>query len=175
MAMLTRLFDETRIEELSFPLFIVSADLATGDLVVHDKGLVRDAAAASMAIPGFAPPVRQTDRAAGVEQVLVDGGLLDNFPVDVMAATNEGPIIGVDVMRDYPAGAGSAPGIVATLARSMVLGGWQRSARNRDQADLLISPDVASIGMFDFDRMDDAIAAGRKATEKALEAQGLPG
>lgn len=187
MAMLTRLFGEARIEELSLPLFIVSADLATGDLVVHQKGLIRDAVAASMAIPGFAPPVRYRDRSTDKEQLLVDGGLLDNFPVDVMRATHEGPIIGVDVMRDYPAATGevesaprwlrgdsAGPGIVTTLARSMVLGGWQRSQRNRDEADLLISPSVADIGLFDFDRLDDAIAAGRAATERALEDQGLP-
>jgi NTE family protein len=180
MAMLARIFGDTRIEELAVPFFAVSADLGSGDLVVHRDGLVRDAVAASMAIPGFAPPVRLGTRVevGGVrtERLLVDGGLLDNFPVDVMAGFREGPVIGVDVMRDYPAEAdgNEMRGIVATLARSMVLGGWHRAEANRDEADLLISPDVAAIGLFDFDRIDDAVAAGRAAATRALDEDGLP-
>jgi NTE family protein len=175
--MLLRVFGDTRIEELSLSMFAVSADLATGDLVVHRSGLVREAIAASMAIPGIAPPIQLDGR------LLVDGGILDNFPVDVMVETGEGPVIGVDVMREFPMpdrslvrGRGTreaGPGIVSTLARSMVLGGWQRSEQNRRAADLLISPAVDTIGMFDFDRLDEAIEAGRRAADAAL-AEGLP-
>lgn len=175
--MLLRVFGDTRIEELSLSMFAVSADLATGDLVVHRSGLVREALAASMAIPGIAPPIQLDGR------LLVDGGILDNFPVDVMVETGEGPVIGVDVMRQFPMpdrslvrGRGTreaGPGIVSTLARSMVLGGWQRSEQNRRAADLLISPAVDTIGMFDFDRLDEAIDAGWRAADLAL-AEGLP-
>jgi NTE family protein len=178
MAMLTRLFGDTRIEEMAVPFFAVSADLGSGDLVVHRDGLVREAVAASMAIPGFAPPIHLSGTGASgrSERLLVDGGLLDNFPIDIMAGFREGPVIGVDVMRDYPAEGGGPEmrGIVATLARSMVLGGWHRAQENREAADLLVSPEVADIGLFDFDRIDDAIAAGRAAATRALDEEGLP-
>jgi predicted acylesterase/phospholipase RssA len=98
-------------------------------------------------------------------------------------------VIAVDVMRRFPLpetripeGGGWSghrirelvgPGIVSTLARSMVLGGWQRAEQNRRRADLVISPVVDDIGMFDFDRIDDAIEAGRVAADAALAA-GLP-
>lgn len=186
MAMLARVFGDLRIEQLSISLFAVSADLATGELVVHRTGLVRDAVAASMSIPGFSPPL-QLDG-----QLLVDGGLLDNFPVDVMLAAGEGPVIGVDVMRAFPLPDGTAgtpvprgaarskvwrelngPGIVSTIARAMVLGGWQRAEQNRRDVDLLISPAVDNIGLFEFDRIDEAIEAGRRAADEAL-AHGLP-
>jgi NTE family protein len=180
MNMLTRVFGDTRIEELSIPMFAVSADLATGELVEHRTGYLRDAVAASMSIPGFAPPIRRQ------EQLLVDGGLLDNLPVDVMAAMGEGPVIGVDVMRQFPlpdpdiaaalTGTRSrgmfkelvGPGIVSTIARAMVLGGWQRAEQNRRDADLLITPAVDQIGLFEFDRIDEAIEAGRRAADEAL-------
>lgn len=184
VAMLTRVFGDVCIEELSIDFFAVSADLASGELVVHRRGLVRDAVAASMSIPGFAPPVHADGR------LLVDGGLLDNLPVDVMRDLDEGPIVAVDVMRRFPLpetsmpGGGGwsghrirevvGPGIVSTLARSMVLGGWQRAELNRRAADLLITPAVDDIGMFEFDRIDDALAAGRSAADEALRA-GLPG
>jgi predicted acylesterase/phospholipase RssA/CRP-like cAMP-binding protein len=177
LSMLQRLFGDARIEELPLPFFAVSADLESGDLVVHRDGSLRDAVAASMAIPGFAPPIRiDTSESRRPERLLVDGGLLDNFPVDVMVGMREGPVVGVDVMRDYPADGehGEMRGIVATLARSMVLGGWHRAEENRDLADLLISPAVADIGLFEFDRMDDAVAAGRAAAAEAIDADGLP-
>jgi len=168
MAMLDRWFGDARIEEQSIPLFTVSSDLASGELVVHREGLIRDAVAASMAIPGFVPALRSGSR------LLVDGGLLNNFPVDVMANTDEGPVIGVDVMRDLgandPGRATSTPGIVTTIARAMVLGGWQRAERNRRLADVLITPEIDMIGLFEFDRIDDALEAGRVATRAALPA-----
>ena len=58
----------------------------------HRRGPVADAVAASMSMPGIAPPIADNGR------LLIDGGVLDNLPVDVMAATDEGPVIAVDVM-----------------------------------------------------------------------------
>ena len=55
----------------------------------------------------------------------------------------------------------------------MVLGGWQRAEQNRRKADMLISPAVDKIGLFEFDRIDEAVAAGRAAADEAL-AHGLP-
>ncbi|MCX7620074.1 MAG: patatin-like phospholipase family protein [Acidimicrobiales bacterium] len=177
--MLERIFGDVCIEELARPLFVVSADLASGELTVHREGLLRDAVLASMSIPGLMPPVRLDGR------LLVDGGLLDNFPVDVMRELDEGPVIGIDVMRQFPlaeAERGPAskglkdaigPGIISTLARAMVLGGRSRAEQNRADADLLITPDVHNIGLFDFDRIDDATEAGRRAADEAL-ACGLP-
>ena len=171
MAMLTRVFGDTQMEDLTLSAFAVSADLATGELVVHRRGLVREAVAASMSIPGFSPPL-----AVG-ERLLVDGGLLDNLPVDVMQEIVEGPVVAVDVMRRFPiADPGQrhgGPGIVSTIARSMVLGGWQRAEQNRQRAEVVISPIVDDIGLFEFDRIDDAIAAGHRAADEALTA-GLP-
>jgi NTE family protein len=179
-AMLERIFGDVHIEELSLPLFVVSADLSTGELMVHREGLLREAVAASMSIPGFSPPVRLDGR------LLVDGGLLDNFPTDVMRELDEGPVIGVDVMRQFPIAEDAdarrvarslkdniGPGIISTLARAMVLGGRRRAEQNRAETDLLISPDVHDIGLFDFERIDDAVAAGRRAADEAL-ANGLP-
>jgi NTE family protein len=168
MAMLTRVFGDARIEELSLPYFAVTSDLATGELVVHREGLVREAVAASMSIPGFSPPLPVGDR------LLVDGGLLDNLPVDVMAAETEGAVIAVDVMRRFPVpGDGGAPGIVSTISRAVVLGGWQRVEDNRERADVLITPEVDDVGLFEFDRIDELVEAGRRAADEALRSEQL--
>src|SRR4029453_7342496 len=92
-AMLERLFGTTLVEELERPLFPASADLLSSRLVVHRRGTVVYAVGASMSIPGVAPPVRRAGR------LLVDGGVLNNLPVDHMAETGEGPVVAVDVIR----------------------------------------------------------------------------
>lgn len=56
-AMLRRLFGDTAIEELARPLFTVSADLLSAQMVVHREGPLVEAVGSSMAIPGLAPPV----------------------------------------------------------------------------------------------------------------------
>jgi NTE family protein len=167
--MLVRVFGTVSLEALDCSTFVVSADLGTGELVVHTRGRVAEAVGASMSIPGLVPPLRLGGR------LLVDGGLLDNLPVDVMARRGEGPVIAVDVMRrlDAPrtrrSGFGSAPPIVETLTRATFLGGHERAASNRELADAVIAPVVADIGLLQFDRIDRAVAAGRAAADRALD------
>jgi NTE family protein len=168
-AMLSRLFGAASLEEFVLSAFVVSADLGTGEVVVHTRGPVVEAVGASMSIPGLVPPIASGGR------LLVDGGLLDNLPVDVMAARAEGPVVAVDVMRrldpprprrDRP---GSAPSIVETLTRATFIGGKERAASNRALADAVITPAVADIGLLQFERLDQAVTAGRSAAERALE------
>ena len=114
--MLRRLFGELALEQLARPLYTVSADLLSSRMVVHRTGSIVDTVGASMAIPGLAPPVSRES------QLLVDGGVLNNLPVDVMVADESGPVIAVDVMRrldaaDVDVAQGPLlPTIVETLA-----------------------------------------------------------
>jgi predicted acylesterase/phospholipase RssA len=167
--MLERLFGEMTIEELVKPLFTVSADLVSSRLVVHRRGSVVEAVGASMSIPGLTPPVPRAGR------LLVDGGVLNNLPVDAMADTAEGPIVAVDVVRrlepseaDEP----SLPSIMETLSRATVLGSVERAERNRALALLVIAPEVQDVPLRDFRSLDRAIEAGRAAARAALDAGG---
>jgi predicted acylesterase/phospholipase RssA len=164
--MLERLFHELRIEELAKPLYTVSADLISSSLVVHTRGSVLEAVGASMSIPGLAPPLPRDGR------LLVDGGVLDNLPVDPMAETGEGPILAVDVIRRMePSGAEtpSLPSITETLARATVLGSAQRAERNRRLALLVLAPDVRNVALRDFSALDRAVEAGREEATRVLE------
>ena len=164
--MFDRLFGGLTIEELAKPLFTVSADLLSSRLVVHRRGSLIEAVGASMSIPGLAPPLPRSGR------LLVDGGVLNNLPVDAMADAAEGPIVAVDVVRrlepsddDVPA----LPSIMETLSRATVLGSVERAERNRDLALLVLSPEVQGIPLRDFGALDRAIEAGRAATRAALD------
>jgi predicted acylesterase/phospholipase RssA len=167
--MLERLFGELTIEELAKPLFTVSADLLSSRLVVHRRGSVLEAVGASMSIPGLVPPLPRGGR------LLVDGGVLNNLPVDAMADSAEGPIVAFDVVRRLePSGTEDAPlpSIMETLARATVLGSVERAAQNRELALLVVEPDVQDVALRDFRALDRAIEAGRVAARTALDAGG---
>ncbi len=90
--MFARVCGDRQIQDLWLPYFAVSNNLSRGQLVVHDRGPLSRAVRASSSLPGIWPPV--TDP----EGLLVDGGNLDNLPVDMMARlANGGSVIAVDI------------------------------------------------------------------------------
>jgi predicted acylesterase/phospholipase RssA len=164
---LRRVCGDVRIEQLGLDYFCVSADLLSAEVVVHRQGVLADAVLASMSVPGIAPPVRNGGR------LLVDGGVLDNLPVDVMIDLDEGPVIAIDVMRRPPRWVGgpapAIPGIHETLLRAALLGSSRVADRNRARAHLVVAPESRGIGMLDFGRLDAIVEAGRAAAEAVVE------
>jgi predicted acylesterase/phospholipase RssA len=188
-AMMERVFGDVRFEELQKEFFCVTCDMISSELVVHRRGRLWPAVAASMTLPGMLPPKAIDGR------LLLDGGVLNNLPVDVMAASGEGPVIASDVSARYqppamrpqrgrrPRTAKLAaklrrwvvgtdallPGFGETVVRSILLGSIDTAEAARRYADVVIEPAVAGVGLLEWDRMDDMIDAGRMAAEKALE------
>ena len=189
-AMLVRLFGDLRIEELPLEFFCVSCDLVTSELVVHRSGPVYEAVGASICLPGIAPPLSVGDR------LLVDGGVLNNLPVETMAGRGEGPVAAVDVTNRYQApslraggvrrprlerltaglrraviGWDSAlPSFSETLMRSVVLGSIDTAEAAQRHAELVIAPSVQGIGLTEFGRLDELRAQGAAATREVLAA-----
>jgi NTE family protein len=182
-AMLRRVFGTARIEQLPIDYFSVSAEMLQAQVVVHRRGPVAEAVGGSMSIPGLVPPVR------GSGQLLVDGGVLNNLPIDIMAGNGEGPVVAVDVMgrkveasgiRPAPTGIRrlrvrrrqteelALPNILETLSRVTVLGSWRTAAENRQHAAAIVTPELGGIGLFEFGRIDAAVEAGRRAAREAL-------
>lgn len=167
-AMLRRLFGDIAVEELPRPLFTVSADLLGAQMVVHRGGPLVEAVGSSMAIPGLAPPVSYG------AHLLIDGGVLNNLPIDLMVADEPGPVVAVDVMHrialdELKASARTPlPTILETLSRATVLGSVERAEANRGLAQVLITPQVQDIALRDFRHLDRAVDAGRRAAEEAF-------
>ena len=195
-AMAQRVFGDTRIEELPLDYFCVSCDLLTAELVVHRRGLVWLASGASMNLPAIYPPLPLEGR------LLVDGGVLNNLPADVMAAVGEGPVIASDATsnadlqsgrrrsraparldravrraREVVVGTlGPVPSFKETLIRSIVLGSSDTAINAQRHADVVITPDILGIALTDWARIDEMRQAGRAAARAALEtAPGLVG
>jgi NTE family protein len=89
--MMVGFHDSLDFEQLPIPFACVATDLVDGTEVVFRRGVLPTAMRSSMAIPGFFTPVYLNDR------VLVDGGLINNFPTDVARQMGADVIIGVDV------------------------------------------------------------------------------
>jgi lysophospholipid hydrolase len=86
------LFGDIQIEDLWIPYFCISANLNQSELKIHDRGPLARAVLSTTRAPGLFPPVVYDG------ELHVDGGVINNVPVDVMKAfSNEGITIGVDV------------------------------------------------------------------------------
>jgi predicted acylesterase/phospholipase RssA len=95
--------------------------------------------------------------------------VLDNLPIDVMD-DGEGWIVAVDVMgRPRRAASSERPTFLETLARATTLGSARWVDSNRHRASVVVTPDVADIGLMDFARFDQAVTAGRTAARRALD------
>jgi predicted acylesterase/phospholipase RssA len=189
VGMVKRVFGDATIEELQREYFCVSTDMLTSELVIHRRGSLAEAASASMTLPGVFPPRPYGSR------LLLDGGLLNNLPVDVMAAEGEGPVIASDVSARFEApvvrppngrrriadlraqarawlvGSGEPlPSLPETIVRSIVLGSADTAAAAQRYADVVIEPEVAHCGLLEWKKIDALVEAGREAAAKALAA-----
>ena len=182
------------IEDLPLRFFCVSANLNRAEKVIHERGPVWPAVRASLALPGIYPPVY-----AGGE-LLIDGGALDNVPVEVMRGrVGTGSIVAVDVSPEVvPLTAAPfettlsgwrvlgrrlnpfaqpqpLPGIADILIRSTGLSQvpHRRAALEDDRVDLLLRPPVAGFGVLDFKGGIALIEAGYRYAAEALAKSGL--
>jgi predicted acylesterase/phospholipase RssA len=170
-----------RIEDLPRDFFCVSADLMSGKQVMHRFGHLAYAISASMCLPGLVPPVPDGSR------YLIDGGALNNLPVDEMAARNEGPVIAIDVTsrgetaaldeptnrrglrEDWPWNDDvPMPTIGETITRLVLLGSVDTAEAARRHADLVILPEDDGVGLFEFHMLDTMRESGRRAARVAL-------
>jgi NTE family protein/lysophospholipid hydrolase len=85
------LFRDIEIEDLWLNFFCVSSNLSQAEMMVHQQGSLWKSVRASVSLPGIFPPVPLED------QVLVDGGVVNNLPIDIMSDwCKGGPVIAVD-------------------------------------------------------------------------------
>src|SRR4051794_6109637 len=169
-SMLHRTFGDARIEELDRSYMSATADLRTSELLINRHGLLWEAVGTSMAIPVLVPPVVRG------RQLLVDGSLVDNLPIEPLAEMGEGPIIAVDIKASFDgdgAGRGSreprTPAIGETLTRVLFSGSSNTSDAARRHADVIVKPRNVGVGLFEWHQIDRARESGRIAAREALE------
>lgn len=152
--------DENGSIEIETPLHIIAVDLITGLPVVIKSGDVGLAVQASTAIPGLRQPIPIGD------QLLVDGGILRNIPIDEAKKMGSDIVIAVDVDTQYEKyDSKDFRSFESTITRVINLGLRAQSEHILEKADIVISPDLTGINILDLDTksLEKAIAAGEKA------------
>lgn len=152
--------------DLLIPFSCVVTDIRTGERVVMKEGSVAFAARASATIPGVFKPVPYRQR------LLVDGGLVDNLPTDIVTRKS-----GWDLIIAVLPKADKLPSENLTVFRSLVraveIQGGTFTKENRKNADVLIEPEVGDVSISDLRRSRDCIEAGTLAARRmALEIKG---
>jgi len=180
--LLRREFGDVTIEDLPLPYFCVSSNLTTGHSDVHRRGTLWRWLRASVAIPGVLPPVMNNG------EVLVDGGTMNNLPVDAMRELGRGPVIGCDVGGaraftgdsqdiDVPSPWDAVgwlrrkhgrPNIFRILWRAGMVNSAATSSAHREKTDLLLQPPLMQVDMLNWQHFDRAIALGYEYTTRRL-------
>lgn len=154
--------DVTVFSRLPTPFRAVAADLETGEMVVLDRGQLTAALRASMAIPGVFSPAEIDGR------LLVDGGLANNLPVDVVRDMGADVVIAVDVSEPLASRAELRSLLGVTNQAISVLTRANMEPRLAD-ADLVITPDVGEVGTMAFEDAPAIIALGADEARRRSE------
>ena len=170
--MLRPYLHDTRLEQLPTPLYVMAVDLISGKPVVRDRGDSIHAVMESINLPYFSRPIRRD----GME--LVDGGVLNNLPGDVLPEYGADFVVGVDVASKLPADFGAAddaslvkprrPGVLETLLRVSEVQAFGLTALRSHSIDLLIAPDASAFDFADFGCAEALAEAGEAAAHEAL-------
>ncbi|NUO82453.1 patatin-like phospholipase family protein [candidate division KSB1 bacterium] len=143
------------------PYACVATDLANGEAVTLTHGFLPEALRASMAIPTAFTPVKFQNR------LLVDGGLVRNFPVEDARRLGADIVIGVDVGSKL-----EAPDSLDSFLKIMrqTIGFLEAASQKKQQqlCDILLQPNLGEVGTFSFDRVSEAIAHGENIARAHL-------
>lgn len=148
-------------DQLPIPFRCVATDLVRAREVVFSSGSLFDALRATMSIPGVFAPLRLGN------QVLVDGGVLNNLPIDVVRAMGAEVIIAVGL--EAPDTDSAYDDLLAVVRRSvgiMVSASEKRNIKSLGRADLILLPDLTGFSSSSYDRAKDLADRGYEEAER---------
>lgn len=161
------------LEQMLLPFYAVTVDLIAGKCIVRDHGDAVNAVLESINVPGVSRPILR-DGAA-----LVDGGVMNNVPADVLRERGADLVMAVDIggklaQRFGPNTAATptpqmrAPGFLETMMRVIDVQQHGLMSARCHAADLVVSPDTSTFEFADLDRFAEMAALGEAAMEEAL-------
>jgi predicted acylesterase/phospholipase RssA len=187
---LRELFEDIDIADLWLPFFCVSTNISRAERQVHDAGSLYDAICASCSIPGLFPPHES------LRQWHVDGGLVDNLPIGIMAERCRGPTIAVevfpyrrrreqterrarrrfDLLERFRQWAKSKPFVFDVLMHATLVGSQHTTelALSEHRLALHLEPQLARFGILDWRAYEALFEAGYVCAKRELDAGALP-
>jgi len=177
-------FGEHRIEDLWYDFRCVSSNMSQSREAIHQTGSLERAVRASCSLPGIFPPV------VFGNDLHVDGGTMNNLPIDVLREAGARRIIAADLDTersydvDYPdmlrpaqllfdrffwKKRNRAPSTLDTIMKSSVLGSDEKARRLAETADLFFKPDVRNVGYLAWDALESTERLGYDYARRVLE------
>jgi NTE family protein len=150
--------------DLKIPFKAIATDLETGEKVVMDRGKISNAIVASLSKPGTFAPFKFEDK------ILVDGGLVDPVPADVVREMGADLVIGVslsDVQRDVPL---KIDNVISIVTKTIYIMLDELNKSSSSKADIVIKPWYRGPLSFDLSREEKLklIQIGEEETQKII-------
>lgn len=148
--------------QLPTPFICIGTDIETGKQVLLDKGNLAQAMIASAAFPSLFSPIEIDN------QLIVDGGVANNYPIDEVRQMGADIIIGVDVQDDL-LDRTRLKNATKILVQITNLHSIERMKKKTENTDIYISPDIKNYGVISFDKGKEIIHKGEEAAFSVYE------
>lgn len=161
--LLLHVSDVENFEDLPIPFFCIATNIETGAKVILDKGNLPQAIAASGALPTLFQPVFIDGN------ILTDGGVVDNYPIEILKSKGVDRVIGVDVQdglmsKDELV---SATGVLFQINNFHAIKAMDAKSK---LTDIYIKPDIEAFNLISFDKGQNIIKNGENAALKHRKA-----
>jgi NTE family protein len=159
---LVKLRGPQRFDQLPIPFRAVATNLGDGSMYVFDRGELAMAMRASMAVPAIVAPVNLNG------QLLVDGGLSRNLPVDVARSMGADVVIAVNLGTPLlrPDQISGILGVSMQMINILSEGNVKQSLGELGPRDVLVVPELEGFSAADFDNLSRAVPAGEAAVRQ---------
>ncbi|MDG2013176.1 MAG: patatin-like phospholipase family protein, partial [Pirellulaceae bacterium] len=171
--MLRKYLSKLNLQQLPVPMNSVTVDLVSGKAKVRSDGDAVRGIVESINLPGLSKPIVNNGEA------LVDGGLVNNIPADVLVKKGCNFVIAVSVTAKLEQVFGKirpelnhsrvrAPSTLQTIMRGYLVQSVNMNSVGIEPADVIVSPDVTGFDLTEFTRSDELAAVGEETTENAI-------
>lgn len=152
---------DKNIQDSDIPLAMIATDVTSGEKIILDKGPVADAVMASTCIPGIFKPIEKNGR------MLVDGGIVENVPINTIKGMGAEYVIGIDLNAKHKYD--KPDNILDVIINSFHFLMKKSVKLQKEDADLLIEPDLAAFNRSDMSQVDKLMEKGYEDSKKALK------
>lgn len=148
-------------ESSSIPLAVITTDISNGKKVILTKGKVDKAVMASTSIPGLFAPVEINN------DLLVDGGIVENVPISPLKKFGADYIIAVDLNAGR--NQKRPENIIEVLLNTFDFTIMTATKLQTEEADMLIKPDLSKYNMVETNQIDNLFDEGYNEAKKMFE------